>query len=61
MGPFLKGAAAGALLMAYLVQHAPRSFLLFAAGDGALALITLWALFRTDRREHPATSHLRPT
>ena len=47
MGPFLKGAGAVALLLAYLVRHAPRSLLLFAAGDGALALLTLWALLQT--------------
>jgi hypothetical protein len=50
MGPFLKGAAALVFLSAYLTQPSPRSFLLFAASDGALALITLWALLRTGER-----------
>jgi hypothetical protein len=49
MGPFLKGAGAVAFLLDYVVRHSPRSFLLLAAGDGALALITLWALLRTSR------------
>jgi hypothetical protein len=44
MGPFLKGAGAAAFLLDHVVRHSPRSFLLFAASDGALALITLAAL-----------------
>ena len=44
MGPFLKGAGAVAFLLDYFLRHSPRSFLLFAASDGALAAITLWAL-----------------
>ena len=31
-------------LLDHIVRHSPASFLLFAAGDGALALLTLWAL-----------------
>jgi hypothetical protein len=50
MGPFLKGAGALAFLFDYVVRHSPSSFLLLAAGDGALALITLWALRRTSDR-----------
>ena len=50
MGPFLKGAGAIAFLLAYREQPSPRSLLLFAASDGALALVTLWALLRTSAR-----------
>jgi hypothetical protein len=44
MGPFLKGAGALTFLLDYFYRGSPRSFLLFAASDGALALLTLWAL-----------------
>jgi hypothetical protein len=44
MGPGLKGAGALAFLIDYLVRHSPASFLLFAASDGVLALLTLAAL-----------------
>jgi hypothetical protein len=44
MGPLLKGAGAAAFVLDYFVRHSPRSFLLFAVSDGALALLTLWAL-----------------
>jgi hypothetical protein len=44
MGPVLKGAGAAAFLLDYSVRHSPRSFLLFALSDGALALLTLAAL-----------------
>jgi hypothetical protein len=44
MGPGLKGAGALAFLIDYLVRHSPASFLLFAATDGVLALLTLAAL-----------------
>jgi hypothetical protein len=46
MGPLLKGAGAAAFLLDYLFRGSPASFLLFAASDGALALLTLWALLR---------------
>ena len=46
MGPLLKGAGAAAFLLDYLFRGSPSSFLLFAASDGALALLTLWALLR---------------
>lgn len=45
-GPGLKGAGAVAFIVDYVVNHSPRAFLLFAASDGALALITLWGLLR---------------
>jgi hypothetical protein len=44
MGPGLKGAGAAAFLVDYFVRHSPLSFLLFAGSDGALAVLTLWAL-----------------
>ena len=46
MGPALKGAGAIAFLLDYLLRGSPPSFLLFAASDGALALLTLIALLR---------------
>lgn len=49
MGPFLKGAGASAFLLDYLFRGSPASFLLFAACDGTLALLTLWALLRVNR------------
>ena len=47
MGPFLKGAGATAFLLDYLFRHSPPSFLLFAASDGLLAIVTLWVLVRS--------------
>jgi hypothetical protein len=44
MGPMLKGAGAAAFVIDYFVRHSPPSFLLFAASDGTLALLTLAAL-----------------
>lgn len=44
MGPLLKGAGAALFLLDYLLRNSPRSFLLFAASDGALAGLTLYAL-----------------
>ena len=46
MGPMLKGAGALAFLLDYIFRGSPSSFLLFAASDGTLALLTLWALLR---------------
>lgn len=46
MGPLLKGSGAAAFVIDYLVRHSPASFLLFAVSDGAMALLTLWALTR---------------
>ena len=54
MGPLLKGAGAAAFLLHYFLGSSPRAFLLFAASDGALALLTLLALLR-----EPATSGLK--
>ena len=47
MGPGLKGAGGIAFLTDYFVRHSPDSFLLFAASDGILALLTLAALWRS--------------
>ena len=44
MGPGLKGAGAIAFLADYYFRGSPASFLLFAASDGMLALLTLAAL-----------------
>jgi hypothetical protein len=55
MGPLLKGAGAVAFLADYFVRDSPPSFLLFAACDGALALLTVVALLgsRPGRRSRP--------
>jgi hypothetical protein len=50
MGPILKGAGAAAFILDYLFRGSPRSFLLFAASDGVLALLALYALAR-----HPSS------
>ena len=44
MGPLLKGAGSVAFLADYLFRDSPPSFLLFAASDGAIALLTVVAL-----------------
>jgi len=49
MGPLLKGAGALLFIVHYLTGNSPASFLLFAASDGTLALLTLWALLRGVR------------
>jgi hypothetical protein len=53
MGPGLKGAGAVAFVLDYAFRHSPASFLLFAASDGTLALLTLAALF-ASRESTPA-------
>ena len=45
-GPVLKGAGAAAFIIDYYVNASPASYLLFAASDGTLALLTLWGLIR---------------
>jgi hypothetical protein len=47
MGPFLKGAGALAFVLDYSLRGSPASFLLFAASDGTLALLTFFALVRS--------------
>jgi hypothetical protein len=54
MGPFLKGAGALAFVLDYYFRGAPASFLVFAVSDGALALLTWWALMVDDTRPRPA-------
>lgn len=49
MGPVLKGAGALVFVLDYLYRGSPPMFLLFAASDGTLALLTLWALRRSLR------------
>ena len=49
MGPLLKGAGAIIFLLDYCYRGSPASFLLFAASDGTLALLTLYALVARDR------------
>ena len=44
MGVALKAAGALAFLLHYSYRGSPRSFLLFAASDGVLALVTMAAL-----------------
>ena len=51
MGPLLKGAGAAAFVLDYVIRDSPRSFLLFAASDGALALLTLAALVTSSRAD----------
>jgi hypothetical protein len=50
MGPGLKGAGALTFVLDYLLRGSPRSFLLFAASDGALAQLTLLALSARSSR-----------
>ena len=47
MGPVLKFAGAAAFLLDYAYRGSPASFLLFAAGDGVIGGMTLYALVRT--------------
>jgi hypothetical protein len=49
MGPLLKGAGALTFVADYYMRGSPPSFLLFAASDGALALVTLWVLIGSVR------------
>jgi hypothetical protein len=50
MGPLLKGGGALAFVLDYALRHSPRSYLLFACSDGALAIITLWILMTSSPR-----------
>ena len=51
MGPILKGAGAAAFLLDYFLRGSPKSFLLFAASDAVLALITLAGLMKNPARQ----------
>jgi hypothetical protein len=44
MGPLLKGAGALTFVLDHVFRGSPASFLIFAASDATLALLTLWAL-----------------
>jgi hypothetical protein len=46
MGPLLKGLGAALFVADHLLRASPSSYLVFAAADGAFALVTLWALLR---------------
>jgi hypothetical protein len=54
MGPLLKGGGAIAFVLDHLLRGSPKSFLLFAASDGTLALLTLWALTTAASTSRPA-------
>ena len=55
MGVVLKTGGALAFLIDYVVRHSPPSFLLFAASDGTLAILTAIALTAgSGRRSTPA-------
>ena len=57
MGPMLKGGGAAAFLLDYFVRgQSPASFLLFAASDGTLAVLTLWALLSRGEVSRDTTS-----
>ena len=49
MGPLLKGGGAATFLLDYFLRDSPASFLLFAASDGSLAVLTLYALLARER------------
>jgi hypothetical protein len=49
MGPLLKGGGALTFVLDYVLRQSPRSYLLFACSDGALAVATLWILLATAR------------
>ena len=51
IGPILKGAGAAAFLLDFFFRGSPKSFLLFAASDGALAVFALYALLRDRSRK----------
>jgi hypothetical protein len=59
MGPLLKGAGACTFILDYALRGSPSSFLLFAAGDGTMALLTLWGLLTTGAVARPHRDDLR--
>jgi hypothetical protein len=59
MGPFLKGAGAITFLLDYFLRESPPSFLVFAASDGVLAMVTLWALLTAGTPDRYDTSPRR--
>lgn len=61
MGPLLKGAGATIFVLDYLLRGSPASFLLFAASDGSLALLTLYALIRERETATPSAPARGPS
>lgn len=59
MGPLLKGGGALAFVLDYVFRNSPKSFLLFAASDGALAILTLAALLAAPASESTRRPELR--
>jgi hypothetical protein len=59
MGPLLKGAGACAFVLDYALRGSPSSFLVFAVGDGTMALLTLWGLLTTSAAGRPHRDDLR--
>jgi hypothetical protein len=57
MGPLLKGVGALLFVADHWLRGSPSSFLLFAVGDGTLALVTLGALLRSD----PGSVSVKPS
>jgi hypothetical protein len=51
MGVALKSGGAVTFLLDHYLRHSPRSFLLFAASDGTLALLTLIALSASPAKQ----------
>lgn len=49
MGPGLKGTGAALFILDHVLRGSPASFLIFAVGDGTLAVLTLWALLNSRR------------
>lgn len=49
MGPVLKGGGAAVFVADYVLRGSPASFLVFAACDGTLAAVTLYALLRNQK------------
>jgi hypothetical protein len=61
MGSGLKGAGAALFIADYFIRHSPGSFLLFAASDGVLAVLTLVALLRANQLRAGGTRPERNT
>jgi hypothetical protein len=59
-GVLAKGLGAALFILDHLVNGSPRTFLLFAATDGTLGLLTLALLLRTaragERNDSPSTA-----
>ncbi len=49
-GVFVKLAGAALFIGDHFLRGSPSSFLIFAATDGSIGVVTLWALIRTSRR-----------